>query len=402
MKSDLLKDLLEENDNKIIYLIMDGLGGLPREPLGLTELETARTPNLDALAREGICGLLDPVSPGITPGSGPGHLALFGYDPQEFIIGRGVLSALGIGFQLTEKDVAARLNFCTIDENGLVVDRRAGRISTELNQKLVEKIRSHVQLPKKVEFFLETVSEHRAVLILRGEGLGGHINDTDPQETGKAPLEPRGSDPASQKTAEIVKIFLNQVKEILKDEHPANFVLARGFAKYVPLPTMKQRYGLKAFAIAQYPMYRGLARLVGMTVPEKPANYQAMWQQLQDNYSQYDFFFIHFKKTDSSGEDGDFDRKVKIIEEIDEWVGQLKTLNPAVIVVTGDHSTPSVLKSHSWHPVPALLWSPYARPDSVTQFGERYCANGYMGRMATKHLIILALANALRLKKFGA
>ncbi len=402
MKSELLKDLLEENDHKIIYLIMDGLGGLPRTPDGFTELETANTPNLDALAREGICGLLDPVSPGITPGSGPGHLALFGYDPQEFIIGRGVLSALGIGFKLTEKDVAARLNFCTIDENGIVVDRRAGRISTELNQKLVEKIRSRVKLPGDVEFFLETVSEHRAVLVLRGEGLGGNINDTDPQEVGKAPLEPRGEDPASQKTAEIVKAFLQQVKEILKDEHPANFVLARGFAKYVPLPTMKERYGLKALAIAQYPMYRGLARLVGMTVPEKPATYQDMWEQLQANYADFDFFFIHFKKTDSSGEDGDFERKVKIIEEIDAWVGQLRTLDPAVIVVTGDHSTPSVLKSHSWHPVPALLWSRFARPDGVTKFGERYCASGYMGRMATKHLIILALANALRLKKFGA
>jgi len=192
MKIELLKDLLEENDHKIIYLIMDGLGGLPQTPGGKTELETANTPNLDALATEGICGLLDPVSPGITPGSGPGHLALFGYDPQEFIIGRGVLSALGIGFKLTEKDVAARLNFCTIDENGRVVDRRAGRISTELNQKLVEKIRSRVKLPGEVEFFLETVSEHRAVLILRGEGLGGNINDTDPQEIGVEPLEPRG------------------------------------------------------------------------------------------------------------------------------------------------------------------------------------------------------------------
>ena len=402
MKIELLKDLLEENDHKIIYLIMDGLGGLPQTPGGKTELETANTPNLDALAAEGICGLLDPVSQGITPGSGPGHLALFGYDPQEFIIGRGVLSALGIGFKLTEKDVAARLNFCTIDENGRVVDRRAGRIPTELNQKLVEKIRSRVKLPGEVEFFLETVSEHRAVLILRGEGLGGNINDTDPQEVGVEPLEPKGEDPASQKTAELVKEFLRQVKEILKDEHPANYVLARGFAKYVPLPTMKERYGLNALAIAQYPMYRGLARLVGMTVPEKPETYQAMWEQLTSNYNDFDFFFIHFKKTDSSGEDGDFDRKVKIIEEIDAWVGQLKSLDPAVIVVTGDHSTPSVLKSHSWHPVPALLWSRFARPDGVTRFGERDCASGYIGRMATKHLIILALANALRLKKFGA
>ena len=402
MKDELLRELIIKNDHKIIYLILDGLGGHPLPGHDSTELETARTPNFDRLAREGICGLLDPVSPGITPGSGPGHLALFGYNPQEFLIGRGVLSALGVEFHLTPKDVAARLNFCTIDENGVVVDRRAGRIPTELNRKLCQKIRQQVQLNADVEFFIETESEHRAVLILRGEGLGGYINDTDPQVVGQKPIEPRGQDSASEKTAALVQSFLAQVREILKDESPANYVLARGFAKYDPLPTMEERFGLKSIAIAQYPMYRGLARLVGMQVPPKPETYEAMWEQLKASYDQFDFFFIHFKKTDSTGEDGAFDKKVKVIEEIDAWAGRLRELNPAVIVVTGDHSTPSVLKSHSWHPVPALLWSPYARPDAVTTFGERDCARGYLNRMETRHLIILALANALRLKKFGA
>jgi 2,3-bisphosphoglycerate-independent phosphoglycerate mutase len=402
MNSELLKEIINENDSKIIFLIMDGLGGLPLQINSETELESAKKPNLDQLATEGITGMLDPVSPGITPGSGPGHLALFGYDPIEYQIGRGILSALGIDFTLTGRDTPARLNFCTINEEGIITDRRAGRISTELNQKLCEKIRKNVSLSDDIEFFLETESEHRAVLILRGDGLGGNVNDTDPQKVGEKPREAKGADSDSEKTAKYVNEFIAKVKSTLKDEHPANMILARGFAKHHPLPTMEERYGLKALAIAQYPMYRGLARLVNMEVPPRPETYGKMWQQLEDNYKNYDFFFIHFKKTDSYAEDGNFEAKVKTIEEVDQWVGQLIDLTPEVIVVTGDHSTPSALKSHSWHPVPALLWSKYCRPDDVTSFGERTCSKGAMGRMATKHLIFLALANALRLKKYGA
>ncbi len=402
MNEKVWKELLIRNDSKIVFLIMDGLGGLPLPGGDKTELETANTPNLDKYAAEGITGLLDPIYPGFTPGSGPAHLALFGYDPVENNIGRGVLSALGVDFELTDRDVAARLNFCTLDEQGNVADRRAGRIPTELNQKLVEKIRSQVKLSDGVEFFLKTVSEHRAVLILRGDGLGGNINDTDPQKTGVPPLEPKGEDEASRKTAKYVAEFLAQVREILKDEHPANFVLARGFAKYVPFPTMEERYGLRAIAIAQYPMYRGLARLVGMTVPPVPETFDDMWEQLKENYRQYDFFFIHFKKTDSYGEDGNFDAKVKMIETVDQWSARLRELDPDVLVVTGDHSTPAVLKSHSWHPVPVLLWSRYSRPDGVKQFGERECAAGFIGRMPMKNILLIAMANALRFNKFGA
>lgn len=402
MKKEILKELILKNNQKIIFLTMDGLGGHSTSENSKTELETAFTPNLDRYVGEGICGLLDPVSPGITPGSGPGHLALFGYDPLEFIIGRGVLSALGIDFELTGRDIPARLNFCTIDSNGVVTDRRAGRISTELNRKLCGKIRNDVKLSDGIRFFLETESEHRAVFILRGDNLGGNILDTDPQKEGEKPREPVGTDEASRRTVKYVKEFLSQVSTILRDEHPANMILARGFAKFDPLPTMEERYGLRSLAIAQYPMYRGLARLVGMKVPQKPETYEDMWSQLKDNYQEYDFFFVHFKKTDSYGEDGNFDAKVKMIETVDQWSKKLWELNPDVIVVTGDHSTPSLLKSHSWHPVPTLLWAKYCRPDEVTTFGERYCREGNMGRMAMKHLIFLSLANAQRLKKFGA
>jgi 2,3-bisphosphoglycerate-independent phosphoglycerate mutase len=404
INSEIWKDLIIKNNSKIVFLIMDGLGGLPMPGGDKTELETAKTPNFDRYVKEGIAGLLDPIYPGFTPGSGPAHLALFGYEPVEYNIGRGVLSALGVDFELTGRDVAARLNFCTIDKEGKVTDRRAGRISTEVNQKLCEKIKNKVKLSGGMEYFLQTESEHRAVFVLRGDGLGGSLNDTDPQETGKKPFDPQGEDEFSKKTAKYVAEFLKQVKEVLKDDHPANFILARGFAKHEVFPSMEERYGLRSVAIAQYPMYRGLARLVGMTVLPVPKDFDEMYQQLKDNYQKYDFFFIHFKKTDSYGEDGNFENKVKVIESVDQWSAKLRELNPEVLVVTGDHSTPALLKSHSWHPVPALLWSSqgYARPDEVTAFGERDCMRGYLGRMPMKNILLIAMANAGRFKKFGA
>lgn len=402
MKAEILSELITRNDNKIVFMVMDGLGGLPMDGNEKTELEAANTPNLDKYASEGITGMVDPVTPGITPGSGPGHLALFGYDPLEFLIGRGVLSALGVEFTLTGRDVAARLNFCTIDGDGNVADRRAGRIPTETNLRLCKLIRENVTLPDGIEYFLETESEHRAVLVLRGDNLGGDINDTDPQVTGVPPRKMVGEDDASARTVKYLNAFMEQVQALLKDEHPANMFLARGFAKFDPLPTMEERYGLKSLAIAQYPMYRGLGRLVGMDITERPDTYEAMWQQLKDNYDDYDFFFIHFKKTDSSGEDGDYKKKVKVIEEIDAWTAKLRELNPAVLIVTGDHSTPSAVSNHSWHPVPVLLHAQHSRPDLVKEFGERPCTQGAIGRMATKHLIMIGLANAFRLKKFGA
>jgi 2,3-bisphosphoglycerate-independent phosphoglycerate mutase len=255
-----------------------------------------------------------------------------------------------------------------------------------------------------MEYFLQTESEHRAVFVLRGEGLGGKVNDTDPQETGKKPFDPKGEDEPSKKTAKYVTEFLKQVKGVLKDEQPANFILARGFAKHEVFPTMEGRYGLRSVAIAQYPMYRGLARLVGMTVLPVPKDFDEMYDQLKNNYEKYDFFFIHFKKTDSYGEDGNFENKVKVIESVDQWSAKLRELHPEVLVVTGDHSTPALLKSHSWHPVPTLLWSSqgYARADEVTKFGERDCMRGYLGRMPMKNILLIAMANAGKFKKFGA
>ncbi len=400
MDYNILQDLALEEGGKIVYLILDGLGGLRMEGWEGTELQVARTPNLDRLASQSVCGLLDPIWPGITPGSGPAHFAIFGYDPLQFEVGRGVLAALGIGFQLTERDVAARINFCTLDQEGKVADRRAGRIPTEENRRLCAKLRGSLNLG--TEFFIEPVKEHRAVLVLRGEGLGGDLADTDPQKEGFAPLEPKFLSPESKRTAELVKDFLHQAKEILADEPKANMLILRGFAKYNPFPTMEERYKLHSLAIANYPMYRGLARLVGMDVWPEVGDLKDEFKLLAQNFPQYDFFYLHVKKTDSFGEDGNFAAKVKVIEEVDSLLPQVLELKPEVIVVTADHSTPSKLKSHSWHPIPVLLFSPNCRVDEVERFDEISCIKGGLGRLPAVALITLALAHARRLQKYGA
>jgi 2,3-bisphosphoglycerate-independent phosphoglycerate mutase len=396
-------DLAWEQGGRIIYLVLDGLGGIPHPATGCTELQAANTPNLDALARESSCGLLEIVGPGITPGSGPGHLTLFGYDPVKYRVGRGVLSALGIDFDLQPGDVAARANFATVDSEGRVTDRRAGRIATDLNQQLTKKIRDQVSLDFEGTFFFETVSEHRAVLVLRGEDLSGQLPDTDPQRTGIDPQEAKAKSEDANKTAQLVQSFLRQVAKILADEDPANMVLLRGFECFDPLPSLKQRFALNGVCVADYPMYRGVSRLIGMDVVSPPGGLDERFEVLSSIYGDdYDFYFIHVKKTDSLGEDADFDSKVAKLEHVDKLLPKLTALNPDVLVVTADHSTPAVMGRHSWHPVPVMLKSEYARVDGVEQFDDYACARGMLGLRPGTHLMGLALANAGRLQKFGA
>ncbi len=397
---DLLPALKRPADSKIVMLVLDGLGGLPHRQIGLTELETANTPNLDELAAGGICGLSQSVGPGITPGSGPAHLALFGYDPIASNVGRGVLSALGVGFELGQDDLAARINFATIDSEGAITDRRAGRISTELNHRLCDKLRA-IRVPG-VEIFLETESEHRAVVVFRGDNLSHAIAETDPQITGVPALEPKATSPDAEATALIVSRFIGEVRRVLEDEHPANMILLRGFAKLPSLTTLPEAHGMRCAAIAGYPMYRGLGRLVGMDVLATGKSISEEFDTLAGAYGEYDFFFVHVKSTDSRGEDGDFDGKVAVIEEVDRLLPQITDLEPQVLVVTGDHSTPANLGSHSWHPTPLLLSSPVAMPDEATRFGERACAGGVLGVFPAREIMALALAHAMRLKKFGA
>jgi 2,3-bisphosphoglycerate-independent phosphoglycerate mutase len=397
---DLMRRLHVKNASKIVLLVSDGLGGLPLHAGGKTELETAHTPNLDALATSGILGLSTPVLPGITPGSGPGHLGLFGYDPLQFQIGRGVLEALGIDFDLGPNDVAIRGNFCTVDAAGKISDRRAGRIASDIGARLCAKL-DQIKVPG-VEVFVRPVKEYRLVVVFRAAGLGGNVEDTDPQKTGVAPLDPVPGDAASQKTAEIAKQFLKAAREVLKNDAPANFFTMRGIDKKPAIPTFEEIYGLRAAAIAVYPMYRGLARLVSMKVLDAGQTLDDQCCRLESAWKDFDFFFIHFKYTDSTGEDGNFAAKVERIEQLDAAVPRITALGPDVLVVTGDHSTPSKLRSHSWHPVPVLLSADNCRTDACTSFGEAQCLAGGLGQFPAKHLMSLAMAHAGRLEKFGA
>jgi 2,3-bisphosphoglycerate-independent phosphoglycerate mutase len=396
----LTRELQEPGPGKIVLLVADGLGGLPLTPGGKTELETAKTPNLDALVREGVCGLSTPVLPGITPGSGPGHLGLFGYDPLQYRIGRGILEALGIHFAVGPRDVAARGNFCTVDAAGKITDRRAGRPPTERCVGLCRKLQQ-ARVPG-VEVFVEPVREHRFVVVFRGDRMGDSVNDTDPQQTGARPLEAKGADPESANAAATANRFIAAAAEILRSDAPTNMVTLRGFARYPKIETMQEVYGVRAAALAVYPMYKGLARLVGMEVADAGSTLADQMETLAKLWDRYDFFFIHFKYTDSTGEDGNFAAKVEMIERLDAEVPKVRALNPAVLIVTGDHSTPSKLKSHSWHPVPTVLWAPTCRTDAVTEFGEAQCLRGGLGQFEAKYLLPLALAHAGRLGKFGA
>ena len=406
MEIQLPDDLVEHGETRIVFVVMDGLGGLPHPETGRTELESAATPNLDRLARRSALGLIQPVGPGITPGSGPGHLALFGYDPLRWMIGRGVLSALGVGFDLRESDVAVRLNFATLDSEGRVIDRRAGRPSDEENRRLVEKLRQGVRAPTGVELFFEPEKEHRAVMILRGANLSAALSDTDPQETGVPPLHVRpldGDDEGNaEESARIFQQVLDEARRVLGDEPAANAILARGIAAYERYPSMADRYKLRAHAVARYPMYRGVARLLGMDVHPVPSSDEASIDVLAEQFEAYDFHFVHFKAIDSRGEDGDFDAKVAAIEAVDALIPRIEALEPDVIIVTGDHSTPSALRAHSWHPVPVLVASRWCRGQLDEGFGERACRMGELGILPAAELMTVALAHAERLAKYGA
>jgi 2,3-bisphosphoglycerate-independent phosphoglycerate mutase len=396
----LMRELREPSNSKIVLLVADGLGGLPQETGGKTELETARTPNLDACVREGTCGLSIPVLPGITPGSRPGHLGLFGYDPLEYRIGRGILEALGINFAVTPRDVAARGNFCTVDDRGLIADRRAGRPATERCVAMCRKLQQ-IRVPG-VEVFVEPVREHRFVVVFRGDDLGDRVNDTDPQQTGAKPLEARGQDPASENTARVANQFLAEAARVLREDAPTNMATLRGFARHPKIDSMQEVYGLRSVAVAVYPMYRGLARLVGMDVAEAGATLADQIDMLHKLWGQYDFFFLHYKYTDSTGEDGNFGAKVEMIERLDAQLPRVRQLKPDVLLVTGDHSTPSKMRSHSWHPVPVVLVSRTCRADPVVEFGESQCLRGGLGHIQAKYLMPLAMAHAGRLGKYGA
>ncbi len=401
VEENILKELSTKTDSKIVLVVLDGLGDLPNAG-GKTALDAAHIPNLDQLAARSVCGLTDPISRGITPGSGPAHLSLFGYDPIKYQIGRGVLEALGIGLELTCDDLACRGNFATIDTDGIITDRRAGRISTETNEQLCALLQKEITEIDKTKVIIKPGKEHRFVVVFRGEGLEDGITDADPQLDGKKIKYAESLRAESEKSVHIINKFIVRCLEVLKEEHPANAILLRGIAKHPNLPSLQELYKLNPAAIAAYPMYRGLARLVGMSILETGETIADEFVTLRDNFQNHDFFYLHIKKTDTYGEDGNFAAKVKIIEEADQYIPALLELNPEVLVITGDHSTPAALAGHSWHPNPFLLYSRYIRVDEVRHFSEKEFAKGGLGRFPSTDAMPLMLANALKLDKFGA
>ncbi len=396
-----ISSLALENDKRIVLLVMDGVGDCDNDGGG-TALQQAKTPNMDALAGRSAIGQHVPIATGITPGSGPGHLSLFGYDPLVYQVGRGVLSALGIEFDLQKRDVAARLNFCTIDPHGRVTDRRAGRIGDDVNKRILEKIRGDLKPPDGVRVFFETVAEHRALMVMRGNDLDDNIGDTDPQAVGVAPLSPARPPHDKSKTAKIAEEIIGQVRKILADEPAANMILARGFAKWPNWPTFTERYKLNPAAVAGYPMYRGVARLVGIQVVSQPTTAADICAEAAAAMKEHTFVFAHFKYTDKTGEDGDLSGKIERIEEMDAALPTLLAADPDVLIITGDHSTPPSLKAHSWHPVPILMKAPHIRGGGPAKFDEIACRAGEIGTITGKELLPLAMAHAGKLEKFGA
>jgi 2,3-bisphosphoglycerate-independent phosphoglycerate mutase len=400
-RESLHKKLSIQNQNKLIIIVLDGLGGLPIN--GKTELESAKKPNLNHLATESELGLSHPVSLGITPGSGPAHLALFGYDPLKYLIGRGILEALGIGVNVKENDIAVRGNYAT-QNNGIITDRRAGRITTEKNQEITTFLDKRINWIEDVQISIFPGAEHRFVLLLTGSGLDDEVTDADPEETGKPILYSQAKTPQAERTAKTLNKFIIRVTEELKNQTPVNTCLLRGAAKYPNIPSMQDLFKLKAAAIATYPMYKGLAQLVGMDILETGKTLKDEIKTLKAHYESYDFFFFHIKKTDSYGEDGDFKNKVKMIEEFDESLPEILSLNPHTLVITGDHSTPSLMKSHSWHPNPILLRSPFRRAgrNKILSFSEKECSSGVLGQFYSLDILPLMMAHSLRFKKYGA
>ena len=394
-----LRDCYTKTSTKMVLLVADGLGGLAHPNTGKSELETANIPNLDALAQKSACGVTTPVLPGVAPGSGPGHLALFGYDPLKHQIGRGALEALGIEVDLQPGDVATRGNFCLVDSEGLLVDRRADRIPTEFSAPICERL-DRIQIPG-VQLDVFSVQDYRFVLRLRGEGLSELVTETDPQVTGAKALEVKAIKPEAQKTADIVNEFVKQAAQLMAEEERANMLLLRGFAQLPSLPAMGEVYRLDPAAIAAYPMYRGLATVAGMNVIPTGKNFAAEMDTLRANWDKHDFFFIHYKPADAAGEDGDFDAKVRCLEELDPFIPDILELGPDVLMVAGDHSTPAIMAAHSWHPVPFMLHSKLTKGEGVPTFDERACALGSIGSIPATSVMVMGLSHAGKMTKFG-
>ncbi|RKX46439.1 MAG: 2,3-bisphosphoglycerate-independent phosphoglycerate mutase [Thermotogae bacterium] len=407
---------------KGILIILDGLGDRPIKELGgKTPLEYANTPNMDKLARIGVLGQQDPIAPGKPAGSDTAHLAIFGYDPYQTYRGRGFFEALGVGLTLDEDDLAFRVNFATI-ENGIVTDRRAGRISTEEAHELAKAIQENVKIP--VDFIFVGATGHRAVLVLKGMAKGYRVGENDPHEAGKPLHKFEYADEESKKVAEILEEFVQKAHEIL-EKHPinekrrkegkpvANYLLIRGAGTYPDIPMkFTEEWKVKAAAVVATALVKGVARAIGFDVytpegatGEYNTNPMAKAKKAVELLGEYDFVFLHFKPTDAAGHDNNPMRKVEMIEKADEMIGYIMKnidLEKTVIAITGDHSTPCEVKNHSGDPVPLLIAGGGIRADYTEAFGERECMHGGIGRVRGKYIVPMMMDLMGRTEKFGA
>jgi 2,3-bisphosphoglycerate-independent phosphoglycerate mutase len=402
----LYSELTLKPNAKLALVVLDGVGDIATEEQNyLTPLEAATTPNLDQLCKDSAQGRMISIAPGITPGSGPGHLSLFGYDPLEFQVGRGVVEALGLGMELKPGDVCARANFATLDSNGIVTNRRAGRIPTETCEKLCALLSAKVKRLGDTEIIIRPGKEHRFVVVFRGKGLEGPLTDADPGREGFPipTVRPRDENNAGQnKMAKLVAEFSKTALPVIAKEKPANGFLLRGIAPQPNIPLFEERYQLRAACLAIYPMYKGLAQLVGMKKLEGPATISEQFERYLNEYDHFDFFFIHYKYPDKYGEDGNFAAKRSAIEAFDAALPILLKKKPGVLVITGDHSTPCAVKGHSWHPQPVLLHSAWSGSDKLQRFTETGANLGSLGVFEAKYLIRLMQANERMFDKFGA
>lgn len=403
-RENLIDKLVSQNNQKILLLVLDGVGDIPHKDFGKkTPLEYAITPNIDKLARDSIMGRMLPVLPGVTPGSGPGHLGLFGYDPLQYQIGRGILEAAGLNMDIKDGDIAMRCNFASADHDGVITDRRAGRIPTTKCEELCSLINENIKEIDGIQIIIKPSMQHRFVVIFRGQNLCDLLTDSDPLSEGKQPLEIRALDEKAEFAAQVANKFYQEVRGVIKNLKPANSLLMRGFSARPRIPTMMDKYKLNAVCLASYPMYKGLSKLVGMTViDEAGQNIEELFRKYNELQSKYDFFFIHVKYTDSYGEDGNFVQKSKIIEEVDKALPILLEKKPNVLCITGDHSTPAAMKSHSWHHIPVMIHADYCGADDPKRFTENECNNGGLGTLESKYLMNYLLANAMKLNKYGA
>jgi len=419
-RMELLARLAQPNERRIVLLVLDGVGDLRTDAQPRTALDEARTPNLDRLAARSALGRLVPVGAGITPGSGPGHLALFGYEPTapEVDIGRGVLEALGLGLEVPPDAVVARGNFATVDGSGLLTDRRAGRIPTAEGERICARLARRIEaagsapgdaLGDGIEVEVHPGEAYRFVLLFRAAAgtppLDPGLADTDPQQLGVAALPVQaaaGAGESARQTADRIAPAVAALQAELQDEERANTFLLRGFSKPPVLPGVGELYRLRAAALAGYPIYRGVAKVCGMEIVDCGGSFGEVLDGLEDRWSDFDYFFLHVKGTDMAGEDGDLAAKVGVIEEVDALLPRLLDLGPDVLAITGDHSTPAPMQAHSWHPVPLLLWSEGCFVDECSRFTEVEAIRGAIGTIPACDLMGLLLANAGKLAKFGA